>query len=202
MLSSGRQRPGASTTSSGTDRSGRSMWNVWSGAECKTKEVFKVQKKTQKNVSQSETSNATSSAGLLNNQGGFAEVSIPKDTKSHDIIQIDAFPVSRRSSSPPMRFTVSSRGLLKCNMAETKVPEQIWLKQLRLAMDVHSNNTILETTTSNDGSSVVYLRVLRNIDAGEEFLLWFSEEILALMGIPFLTPANIRGECFYIDDGR
>lgn len=201
MLSSGRQRPGASTASSGTDRSGRSMWNVWSGAECKTKDVFKVQKKTQKTVPQSETTNTTgtgtTSTGLMINQGGFANVLIPKDTKSHDIVHIDACPISRRSSSPPMRFTVSSRGFLKCNMAETKVPEQIWLKQLRLAMDVHSNNTILETSASHDGCSVVYLRVLRNIDVGEELLLWFSEEILALMGIPFLTPANIRGKCFY-----
>lgn len=203
MLSSGRQRSGATTstgTTSGTDRSGRSVWNVWSGAECKAKEMFKVQKKCQKPVRPSETATSThNSAGIMINQGGFADVAIGKDTKSHDIAQMDALQVvSRRCSSPPMRFTVSSRGFLQCNVAETKVPEQIWIKQLRLAMDVHSNNTILETRTANDdGSSVsVYLRAIRNIDAGEELLLWFSEEILALIGIPFLTPANIRGECF------
>ena len=40
----------------------------------------------------------------------------------------------------------------------------------------------------------VILKTLRNINPGEPLLMWFAENILAMLDIPFLKPYNIQGE--------
>ncbi|XP_059612616.1 zinc finger protein 77 [Phlebotomus argentipes] len=70
-----------------------------------------------------------------------------------------------------------------------------WIRLLPLARDVHSGNICLEIT---DGGQSVNLRTTRNIEEGEDLQLWFSEKILALMQIPFLSPVNIQGQNRYI----
>jgi hypothetical protein len=36
--------------------------------------------------------------------------------------------------------------------------------------------------------------VVRTIRRGEELQLWFSEEMLVVLAVPFLTPLNIQGK--------
>lgn len=66
-----------------------------------------------------------------------------------------------------------------------------WIRLLQLSRDVHSGNVCLELT---NGGSSVNIRCTRNISEGEDLQLWFSEEILAFMQIPFLSPGNIQGK--------
>ncbi|KAG4077430.1 hypothetical protein HA402_002857 [Bradysia odoriphaga] len=73
-----------------------------------------------------------------------------------------------------------------------KTPEHTWIKHLKLSTDTHSNNVILELFNNE-----LCVRTIRNINVNEEVMLWFSEEILAAMHIPFLTPVNIRGKNTY-----
>ncbi|XP_055706749.1 zinc finger protein 77 [Phlebotomus papatasi] len=69
-----------------------------------------------------------------------------------------------------------------------------WIRLLQLSRDVHSGNVCLELT---NGGSSVNIRCTRNISEGEDLQLWFSEEILAFMQIPFLSPGNIQGQNRY-----
>lgn len=40
----------------------------------------------------------------------------------------------------------------------------------------------------------VILKTIRSITPGEPLLMWFTENILAMMNMPFLTPSNIQGK--------
>jgi hypothetical protein len=65
-----------------------------------------------------------------------------------------------------------------------------WVLHTRLADDCHSYNVMLQTSGA---SNTVTLHVVRSISSGEELQLWFSEQVLATLGVPFLTPLNIQG---------
>lgn len=43
-------------------------------------------------------------------------------------------------------------------------------------------------------STKLILQAVRPIEPGQELQLWFSEDILALLQVVFLSPANIQGE--------
>lgn len=64
-----------------------------------------------------------------------------------------------------------------------------WIKNIRLADDIHSANVFLDVHLSS-----LQLKTSKEIEPHEELQLWFSENILDLMEIPFLTPTNIQGE--------
>lgn len=40
----------------------------------------------------------------------------------------------------------------------------------------------------------IVLKTIRNVAPGEPLLMWFTENILAMLSIPFLTPSNIQGK--------
>lgn len=63
-----------------------------------------------------------------------------------------------------------------------------WIKNIRLADDIHSANVFLDVNMN-----ALQLKTSKEIDQREELQLWFSENILGLMEIPFLTPMNIQG---------
>lgn len=63
-----------------------------------------------------------------------------------------------------------------------------WIKNIRLADDIHSANVFLDLNLSS-----LQLKTSKEIEPCEELQLWFSENILDLMEIPFLTPMNIQG---------
>lgn len=69
-------------------------------------------------------------------------------------------------------------------------PRGSWIKHLRLAANVHFQNVSLEVAKGRK----LRVRVIAGVQVGEEVQMWFSPEILIAMQIPFLTPANIKGE--------
>lgn len=188
-----RQRIGGNPNHSGeTSASDSPPWTVWT-ADFKAKDICSVSKKIPKMCVPNVSIGCDSDEA-----GGFAAAAIAKDTISKAIGPVDRYLTSsnrKAAQQQRIQFSVAPRGnFLQCtSLPDDKTPEHIWIRKLRLAMDVHSNNTILEVSTGDKDGKELRLRVLRNIEAGEELLLWFSEEILALMYIPFLTPANIRG---------
>ncbi|XP_054014691.1 zinc finger protein 420-like [Hylaeus anthracinus] len=44
----------------------------------------------------------------------------------------------------------------------------------------------------------VILKTVRCISPGEPLLMWFTEDILAMLNMPFLTPSNIQGQNRYM----
>lgn len=63
-----------------------------------------------------------------------------------------------------------------------------WIKNIRLADDIHGANVFLDINLNT-----LQLKTSKEIDQHEELQLWFSENILDFMEIPFLTPMNIQG---------
>ncbi|XP_076289830.1 uncharacterized protein LOC143213660, partial [Lasioglossum baleicum] len=82
---------------------------------------------------------------------------------------------------------------LKCLYRNGIVSTPCWLKIINLAEDCQSSNVLLMTTDEG-----VMLKVARYIALGEPLLLWFTEHIIALLSMPFLTPTHIQGQTRYI----
>ncbi|XP_069688873.1 histone-lysine N-methyltransferase MECOM [Periplaneta americana] len=70
-----------------------------------------------------------------------------------------------------------------------------WLLQGRLADDCHSCNVMLRR---GDACNTVLLQAVKAVRSGEELRIWFSEQLLAALAVPFLTPLNIQGEKKYV----
>ncbi|XP_053602928.1 zinc finger protein 333 [Plodia interpunctella] len=66
-------------------------------------------------------------------------------------------------------------------------------RSARLAPDIQARNA--ELVTSEEGLRV---RILGDLAAGEELMMWFDEGILAIVDMPFLTLKNIRGKKDYV----
>lgn len=66
-----------------------------------------------------------------------------------------------------------------------------WIQHARFADDCHSCNAMLQTSGA---SNTVTVHVVRSITSGDELQLWFSEQMLAALAVPFLTPLNIQGK--------
>ncbi|XP_025837231.1 zinc finger protein 195 isoform X1 [Agrilus planipennis] len=78
-----------------------------------------------------------------------------------------------------------------------------WVRLLRLSNDCHSYNIQLKLQSQRSLIKEqippkLILQTVRNIEPGQELLLWFSEEILALIQMSFLTPNNIQGQKKYV----
>ncbi|XP_076659702.1 PR/SET domain 13 [Halictus rubicundus] len=84
-----------------------------------------------------------------------------------------------------------ANGRLYC--VDGLVSAACWLKIITLAKDCQSSNIVLMST--NEG---VMLKVARYIAPGEPLLLWFTEHVIALMSMPFLTPSHIQGQNRYV----
>lgn len=114
-----------------------------------------------------------------------AESEIHKNSRSHqysfDKVLID--------DKLPKKFSVKmqSDGFLAAE--DSTVNHKFWIKSIRVADDIPGANVLLDLIDDK-----VELKSIKSIKANDELLLWFSEETLNLMGIPFLTPANIQGE--------
>jgi hypothetical protein len=68
-----------------------------------------------------------------------------------------------------------------------------WPRLIKIAPDCHVQNVQLYRV---NGSEVVVIQAIKDVQQGQELLLWFDEEILMdEMEIPpYLSPANIRGK--------
>ncbi|XP_057668242.1 zinc finger protein 226-like isoform X1 [Diorhabda carinulata] len=79
-----------------------------------------------------------------------------------------------------------------------------WLRALRLSDDCHSFNLQLKLQYNNnvknnpEQSPKLILCAVRPIEMGQELQLWFSEDVLAMVQMAFLTPANIQGQKKYV----
>lgn len=180
------------SANNGSDRHIPANWTMtaWTGpdtsnssvvtGQCSTKTTTKSHKKFKPNEEIA--------------SGCFSAVNIPKDSKTNLFELFDEFahvPSSSEVKNQRYTISISTKGYLQC-YENRKLPDSIWIKQMRLSNDVHSNNCLLELTPEK----MLRLRTLCNVNDGNELVLWFSEDILALMFIPFLTPANIRGEYY------
>ncbi|XP_035917270.1 sal-like protein 1 [Anopheles stephensi] len=88
----------------------------------------------------------------------------------------------------------SSTGLLTTNESATAMKSSNWIRSIRLASDVRSFNALLELTTTQ----LLRVRLTGDVSNGEELKLWFSEDVIAHMQIPFLTPINIQRQNCYV----
>ncbi|XP_012274839.1 PR domain zinc finger protein 13 [Orussus abietinus] len=105
---------------------------------------------------------------------------------------IDVNRLSQKSPSIIQYVEVADAdGRLYC--VDGMVSASCWVKIVTLAKDCQSCNVLLMTTEKG-----VVLRAIRSITPGEPLLMWFTENTLALMNMPFLTPSNIQGQNRYI----
>lgn len=72
---------------------------------------------------------------------------------------------------------------------EHHLRNKFWIRNIRIADDIPGANVILQFVDDK-----VELKIIKSINCGEELLMWFSEEIISFMNIPFLAPGNIQGE--------
>lgn len=114
-----------------------------------------------------------------------AESEIEKNTSSHQFM----FNQVAFEDNFPKKFSVvvQSDGLIAPQEAQLK--HKFWFKRVRVADDIPGANVLLDMIEDK-----IELKTIKQINVNDELLLWYSEEILSFMGIPFLTPANIQGK--------
>ncbi|EDV95681.1 GH15840 [Drosophila grimshawi] len=66
------------------------------------------------------------------------------------------------------------------------------LRQIKLSEDIYSFNALFELHAGQ-----LRIRLVRDVAREDEVVAWFDEELVLLMGIPFLTPLNIQGNNRY-----
>ena len=59
------------------------------------------------------------------------------------------------------------------------------------ARDRHEQN--VEAIRDNTSDGKIIFRTLREIKKDEHLLVWFADDLAREVGLPFLTPDNIRG---------
>ncbi|KOC70749.1 PR domain zinc finger protein 13 [Habropoda laboriosa] len=105
---------------------------------------------------------------------------------------IDVNKLSQKSTSVIQYVEVAeTEGRLYC--VDGLVSTSCWLKIVTFAKDCQSCNVLLMTTEKG-----VMLKTIRIVTPGEPLLMWFTENILAMLNMPFLTPSNIQGQNRYI----
>lgn len=115
------------------------------------------------------------------NDGAVALCSLTKDAKSKEFREID---VDGRNEELLIAADASGR------LTSANYDEQFWIRKFNISQDTHCNSALLEITSDHK----LCLRIVKNVPQNEEILLWFSENVLAEMNIPFLTPSNIQGK--------
>ncbi|XP_050301417.1 histone-lysine N-methyltransferase PRDM16 [Anthonomus grandis grandis] len=149
--------------------------------------------------------------------GGFADVgelmvpgrviaagAIPQHAMT---VGIDSGMLRGRVDVQQISAEVNSCGTLDIDAASKTLWSQSahWVRAIRLANDCHSYNVQLKFQPSYRVYSAVkgglqsklILQAVRPIEAGQELLLWFSEDILALLQVVFLKPSNIQDQKKY-----
>lgn len=116
--------------------------------------------------------------------GAYALGNLNKDAKSKVFNDI-----ALENRDEKLLIDVSSNGRL----ISVNYDEQFWIKKFNISQDTYSNSALLEMTSDHQ----LCIRIVKNVLKNEEILLWFSEDVLAEMNIPFLTPSNIQGMCTF-----
>lgn len=85
------------------------------------------------------------------------------------------------------------KGYLKVAKNDISIVELF--RCINIAPDIHSTNIHLEIVSSDSiNSKKLYLEITKDVEKGKELLLWFSQDLLAIFNMPFLTPVNITGK--------
>lgn len=101
----------------------------------------------------------------------------------------------------------NSRGILDLDGKSKEIwsSNVHWARAVRLSEDCHSYNLLVrlqpsrfcgEAASSIPKKPKLVLQTVKPVEVGQELLLWFSEDILAVLQVAFLTPANIQGKYF------
>lgn len=120
------------------------------------------------------------------NYGSYALETIPKDSKSRPFECIDVT-CAQEIKCKSFIYIDSCTGFIA---NDQNFPENVWVRSLTIAHDTYSHNAQLEITSDHR----LRVKIVKHLVIDEEIQLWFSDEILAIMTIPFLTPANILGK--------
>lgn len=88
----------------------------------------------------------------------------------------------------PRKFSVNTHNNHLVVPQEQHLRNKFWIKNIRIADDIPGANVILHFVEDK-----IELKAIKSIDSGEELMMWFSEEIISFMNIPFLVPGNIQG---------
>lgn len=72
---------------------------------------------------------------------------------------------------------------------DAQIRNKFWIKNIRIADDIPGANVILQFVEDK-----IELKAIKSINSSEELLMWFSEEVISFMNIPFLVPGNIQGK--------
>lgn len=163
------------------------LWSVWTDNILNGNNFARHRQDTKLESPVVECGSESESEGDRSAPGCFAGTAIPKGCTSRAVENFELYAAVKDLHDKHIRLRPNSLGTLQ---AEANVSDHHWIKSMKLSNDTYSNNAILETCNQKQ----LHVRIIRNVQPGEEILLWFSEEILAWMYIPFLTPANIRGE--------
>ncbi|KAM8710129.1 hypothetical protein ACLKA7_016856 [Drosophila subpalustris] len=109
----------------------------------------------------------------------------PKDTCSN--------PVPTTALLSCMTTPTPSDGHAHCPLADGElVMSASLLRQIKLSEDIYSFNALFELQAGQ-----LRIRLVRDVAREDEIVAWFGEELVLLMGIPFLTPLNIQGNNRY-----
>lgn len=182
--------PASTSTPNTSNVSGRnhSIWNMWNTALIDNYKTTKSSSKRSASIEITQVG-CVAACSLPNNSHAEPGQILPS-------VIMTAF--DRPHQSQPLRIGLSSRSQLCLETdtvnGTTNPSNWSWINQILVSDDVHSNNIVAEIHRHEDGRKELRVRTVRCIDAGDSLRLWFNEEVAALMGVPFLAPANIRGE--------
>ncbi|XP_055317738.1 zinc finger protein Xfin [Sitodiplosis mosellana] len=124
------------------------------------------------------------------NRGSYAAEAIAKDSKTRSFDCIDLSGTEQEAKSKSFITIDTSSGYIA---NDQHYSESTWLRSLTLAHDTYSHNAQLEITSDHR----LRVKIVKHLVIDEEIQLWFSDEILAILTVPFLTPANILGKNCY-----
>lgn len=169
-----------------------SFWNIWTEDFLRTKYVpatsndslgnHSIDAMADHKIRDNKRTTVKKESNL--NSGSYAIEAIPKESKSRsfDCIDTNRGHLARIKSF----ISIDSSGYI---VNDQHFSESVWLQSLTLARDTYSHNAQLEIT----GDHRLRVKIVKNLVVDEEIQLWFSDEILAIIAIPFLAPANILG---------
>ncbi|XP_014253941.1 MDS1 and EVI1 complex locus protein EVI1-A [Cimex lectularius] len=110
---------------------------------------------------------------------------LPQGATSYDI---SINPVSSALTTKVITLKQTAQGRITCGDDETLV------HHIKFSDDIHGCNCVLERGSI---AGTVRLHTTRTIRKGDEMYMWFTQDLLAAMDIPFLNPINILGEKNY-----
>lgn len=128
-----------------------------------------------------------SNPSSLNNRGPIVKATsfIKKDSTS-EVIDLNKL-------SQTCVYTVNCVEIIesegRLHSSNKRINANFWLKLVNLAVDCQTYNIIL--IPSEKG---VVIKAIRDIAPDEILFLWFSENLLIILNMPFLTLKNIQSK--------